>query len=100
MDTRSYQIQLLYNGKTATEAIKPFFNSFSYTDPIDESDTVSISLLDRDGKWASAWIPRKEDLLKPEICLKNWESSGEDRRIQCGEFMVDDFEFSGPVKRS
>lgn len=96
MNTRHYAVQMAYNGMPATEEMKPYFNGFTYTDSIDESDTVSITLLDRKGKWASGWIPRKEDLLKPEILLENWMTSGEKRTIVCGEFLVDDFEFSGP----
>lgn len=96
MDTRRYAVQLSYNGMPSTEEIKPYFNSFTYTDPIDESDTVSLTLLDREGRWESDWIPRKEDLLKPEIRMENWMASGEVRTILCGDFLVDDFEFSGP----
>ena len=96
MNTRRYAVQMAYNGMPATEEMKPYFNGFTYTDSIDESDTVSITLLDREGKWVSGWIPRKEDLLKPEILLENWMTSGEKRTIVCGKFLVDDFEFSGP----
>lgn len=96
MKTRRYSLQLSYNGVSATEEIQPYFNSFTYTDPLDQSDTISVSLLDREGKWASSWIPQKEDVLKPEIRLENWLAEGELRTILCGDFMVDDFDFSGP----
>ncbi len=96
MEPRSFGVQIFYNHVEATEDISPYLNSFTYTDPIDESDTIAISLLDREGTWAAGWIPKKEDQIKPNILLRNWLVDGESRTIVCGDFMVDDFSFSGP----
>lgn len=96
MKPRKYSVRLVYNGAQATDEISPYLNSFSYKDGIDESDTVSITLLDRDGRWTEGWIPQKEDLLNPDICLEGWNSENDRRTIVCGSFMVDDFSFSGP----
>lgn len=96
MEPRKYVFELTYNGVNATKEISPYLNSANYTDAIDESDTISITLMDREGKWVSDWIPQKEDKLSPNIGLYNWESPGSAEMVSCGEFIVDDYSFSGP----
>ena len=96
MVTRRYAVNLIYNGVQATSEISPYLNSFTYTDALDESDTVSLNLTDREGRWAAGWIPQKEDRLSAEIVTENWNGGKEQKRISCGDFMVDDFRFSGP----
>ena len=96
MDPRKYNVSLFYNGVDASEEIGPYLSTFSYTDAIDESDTIVFELTDREGTWARGWIPEKEDRITPSICMENWQYSGEKRTIICGDFMVDDFNFSGP----
>ena len=51
MEPRKYVFELTYNGVNATREITPYLSSANYTDAIDESDTISITLMDRDGKW-------------------------------------------------
>ena len=96
MEPRKYVLELVYNGVNATKEITPYLSSANYTDAIDESDTISIKLMDRDGKWVSDWVPQKEDRLSPSIGLYDWESPGSAAMVSCGEFMVDDYSFSGP----
>ncbi len=96
MEPRKYVLELVYNGVNATKEITPYLSSANYTDAIDESDTISITLMDRDGKWVSDWVPQKEDRLSPSIGLYDWESPGSAAMVSCGEFMVDDYSFSGP----
>lgn len=93
---RSFLVELTYNKVQATEEISPYLNAFTYTDTIDESDTISLTLIDREEKWVAGWMPQKEDTLTPSIILKNWSYEGEIRTILCGDFIVDDFSFSGP----
>lgn len=96
MEPRKYVLELVYNGVNVTREITPYLSSANYTDAIDESDTISITLMDRDGKWVSDWVPRKEDRLSPSIGLYDWKSPGSAEMVSCGEFMVDDYSFSGP----
>ena len=79
MEPRSFGVQIFYNHVEATEDISPYLNSFTYTDPIDESDTIAISLLDREGTWAAGWIPKKEDQIRPNILLRNWRTENAER---------------------
>ena len=51
MEPRKYVLELVYNGVNATKEITPYLSSANYTDAIDESDTISIKLMDRDGRW-------------------------------------------------
>lgn len=96
MNPRKFSVEIAYNGIPATKEIIPYFNSFTFTDAIDESDTISLSLIDREGTWKGSWIPKKEDRIFPNIILENWLDDQERRTILCGDFLVDDFSFSGP----
>lgn len=94
--TRKKMISLIYNGVEAYQDLEPYVDQITYTDAVDQSDTISFSLSDRDIKWREAWIPAKGDMLIPAITLENWNYETEKMTIQCGAFVVDDFEFSSP----
>lgn len=93
---RKKSMSVIYNGTEAWTELEPYLERFSYTDAVDESDTVSFSLADRDLKWVSFWSPEKGDILAPSIILENWNYEGEWQELACGEFIVDDFSFSAP----
>lgn len=76
--------------------LSTYIESFSYEDSVDESDTISISLSDRDLKWSHTWQPEKGDKISPSIILENWNYEGEKMTVVCGAFLVDDFSFSCP----
>ena len=95
-ETRSKSLSIVYNGTEIWEELKPYLQSFSYTDGTDQSDTISFTLNDRDKKWSGIWTPQKKDIVHPTIEVKNWNYEGEQLTIACGDFIVDDYSFNGP----
>lgn len=95
-ETRSKSLSIVYNGTEIWEELKPYLQSFSYTDGTDQSDTISLMLNDRDKKWSGTWTPQKKDMVYPTIEMKNWNYEGEQLTISCGDFIVDDYSFNGP----
>ena len=93
---RRKNVQIVYNGVDVQQALDEYLEKFLYTDSVDESDAISMSVIDRDLKWSHSWIPRKGDIIIPSIVLENWNYSGEKMTFLCGSFVVDDFGFSGP----
>lgn len=96
MKTRKKSVSLIYNGTEAYSELAPYLEQITYTDSVDESDMISLELSDRDLKWRNAWIPQKGDILIPALTLEDWNYEGKKMTIQCGSFIVDDFEFSSP----
>lgn len=94
--TRKKSLSIVYNGVEAWKDLSPYIEQFSYTDAVDESDKITLSVIDRDLKWAGAWIPQKGDIILPSIILENWNYENEKMTFNCGSFVVDDFLFSAP----
>ena len=97
---RQANVSLLYNGANASGQIAPYLASFQYTDVASgSSDSISISINDRDRKWINGWFPQKGDRLQPTIETCNWERDGQKKKFPCGKFLVDDFSFKGgPIR--
>lgn len=96
-DPRKAAVSLMYNGANATGQVAAYLNSFEYVDQAEgTSDSISVTLNDRDHKWIGPWFPVKGDTLQPTILVSNWGSGSS---FSCGSFTVDDFSFSGgPIK--
>lgn len=95
-EARKKLISIMYNGVEAGQILSPYLERFSYTDAVNESDKITLSLADRDLKWAKSWIPETGDVLLPSIHLENWNYEGEKITMICGSFIVDDYDFSAP----
>lgn len=93
---RNKYLSLIYNGVDIWKDLSEYIQSFSYEDSLDQSDTISITLSDRDLKWSRTWSPEKGDVITPSIILENWNEEGEKMTVPCGTFLVDDFSFSSP----
>lgn len=100
MDPRKATVALLYNGTNANVQLAPYLSSFKYTDVASgSSDSISISINDRDRRWINGWFPQKGDKLQPTIETFNWERDGQKGKFPCGKFLVDDFSFKGgPIR--
>ncbi|MCF2704209.1 LysM peptidoglycan-binding domain-containing protein [Enterocloster clostridioformis] len=96
---RRKTVKIVYNGVDARSEISKYLEKFTYEDSVDKSDTISLSVADRDLKWREAWMPEKGDTILPSIIYENWNYEGEKITVICGSFMVDDFEFSAPPFR-
>lgn len=94
--TRKKSLSVVYNGVEIWNELSDSLESFEYQDPVDESDSISFTLLDRDLKWSRMWAPQKGDRILPSIITENWNYEGERMTIVCGSFVVDDFSFSAP----
>lgn len=100
MDPRKATVAILYNGVKAEVQLAPYLSAFKYTDVASgSSDSISISINDRDRKWINGWFPQKGDRLQPTIETCNWERDGQKKKFPCGKFLVDDFSFKGgPIR--
>lgn len=100
MDPRKATVAILYNGVKAEVQLAPYLSSFKYTDVASgSSDSISISINDRDRRWINGWFPQKGDRLQPTIETYNWERDGQKKKFPCGKFLVDDFSFKGgPIR--
>lgn len=93
---RRKYLSIIYNGVEIWKDLSEYIQNFTYVDSLDESDTISITLSDRDLKWSRTWLPEKGDVISPSIILENWNEEGEKMTVPCGTFLVDDFSFSSP----
>lgn len=63
--------------------------SFTYTDHLDDADTLDIDLEDSEQKWQNEWYPEKGAKITAEIGIDGGLV------IDCGTFEVDEIEFIG-----
>lgn len=100
MNPRQATASVTYNGKRIDTKLAEYLQSFSYTDVASgESDSLSLSINDRDRKWIRSWFPSKGDTMAATIIMKSWNRDGDTKRLNCGAFAIDDFSFSGtPIK--
>ncbi len=91
------QIELNYNGKNVTDKIIDYLEDFVYTDVASgETDTLAISLSDEQHKWINSWFPAEGDYVEAVIKNLDWNKQGDNRKLKCGKFLIDDFDFKGP----
>lgn len=86
-------------GKTqrTADTMAEYNEGFTYTDAATgESDTMSLTLDNRDLRWANKWLPKKGDKIKAVIKVKSWNGLGEDQTFTCGKFCCDDLSYEGP----
>ena len=50
-ETRKKSLSVIYNGTEAWSELFPVMDRFTYTDSVDQSDTISFEISDRDQKW-------------------------------------------------
>lgn len=90
-------VRIRYNNTDITEDIGDDLKEFSYTDAASgESDSISLTLKDREKKWMGGWMPEKGSNISADIIFKDWAHEGDDWEMYCGEFEVDDVSLSGP----
>lgn len=96
MNPRKATVSVYYNGTNVDSKIAGYLKKFTFKDiSSGESDSLSLSINDKDRKWINEWMPTKGDLLSASIKLENWNSEGDTKETQCGSFMIDDYGFSG-----
>lgn len=96
MRTRRAEVDLTWNGAAITSKLATYKTEITYTDPASgEADSLDITIHDRERKWTGAWFPATGDTLAATIKAHDWEREGDTRRLPCGQFILDNFSFSG-----
>lgn len=84
-----------YNGKNITTTLGDYQTAFEYTDPASgESDSISVTLLDRDMEWLKSWFPTKGDTIKATISFLHRDKEGQTQKLSCGTYTVDDVSYT------
>lgn len=95
--TRRASVDIFYEHVNITDDIRGDIKSFSYEDvALGESDSISLSVHDREKKWMRGWLPRKGDHISASALFSDWTGDGDNWKIYCGQFEVDDVSISGP----
>lgn len=95
--TRRAAVDIIYEHVNISQEVAGCMELFSYTDVASgESDSISISVNDRERKWMSGWAPKKGDRISSNTRFYDWKGDGDDWGMYCGEFEVDDVSGSGP----
>lgn len=90
-------LNLIYEGTDISKDIAPYLLSFTYTDKASgEADDIQIALEDKDTKWLGNWFPKKGDTINASITLLNWDKNGQNIKLPCGSFQIDEIEIAYP----
>lgn len=96
MNTRRAYPTIFYNGKNISTTVDKYLESFQYTDPASgESDSISLTLGNWEGRWIAGWFPDKGATLAARVLAYNWWKEGGMLQLVCGTFTLDDISFSG-----
>lgn len=97
MKTRRAEINVNYEHVDISSDIRDSVTLMSYVDVASgESDSLSLTLQDRERKWMGGWMPKKGDHISAEMRFYDWEAEGSHWGVRCGDFEVDEIEISGP----
>lgn len=94
---RRVDLSVNIGGHDATSFLRPYVTSFSYTDnATGKADEIQLELQNRDRKWTTDWWPPKGTPIVAGLVCHDWFAPDEDVHLQCGQFTVDEVEYSGP----
>ena len=89
--------EIIYEHVDITEDVKGDVSAFAYTDVASgESDSMSLSVQDRERKWMGGWAPKKGDHMSASALFYDWTQENDHWGFYCGSFEVDDVSMSGP----
>lgn len=93
---------LSFNGKNVSTKLADYLESVSCEDVASgSSDSIDITLQNIDMKWMNQWYPTKGDKISGSITFQDWNKDGENLKLDCGAFILDEVKFSGgPLKVS
>ena len=87
---------LNFNGKNVNTELEDYLKSVEYTDVASgESDSIKIKLQNISLRWLNGWYPVKGDKIGAYLQFQNWDREGDNFKLQCGEFVLDEISFSG-----
>lgn len=94
---RRASISVNYEHVNIADEIWGSVKTLTYTDVASgESDSLSLSLQDRERRWMGSWAPKKGDHISASASFQDWDGEGDSWGIFCGSFEVDDISISGP----
>lgn len=93
---------LSFNGKNVSTKLADYLESVSCEDVASgSSDSIDITLQNIDMKWMNQWYPTKGDKISGTVTFQDWNKDGENLKLDCGTFILDEVKFSGgPLKVS
>lgn len=103
MTPRKAKVNITYTPKKkkavrTASVMAEYEEGFTYTDAATgQSDTVSLTLCNRDLRWANKWLPKKGDKLTAKIKTYSWDKDNKEKVFSCGKFCCDDLSLSGPT---
>ncbi len=107
---RRTQLKLYFKGADISKELSKYLLSMSFTDKEeDETDDISISLDDREGKWIKDWLNTntkkgekrafKGTEIHAMVIQKNPYTDGKDKVLDCGVFEIDSVNYTGPPQK-
>lgn len=96
MKARRTRVEIVYEGVNITTSLEPYLLDFTYSDNAGKADEIQITLQDREGKWHGPWLPKEDDKIVATIHMLDWDREGDNRKLKCGTFFVDEIDFQGP----
>lgn len=93
---------LSFNGKNVSTKLADYLESVSCEDVASgSSDSIDITFQNIDMKWMNQWYPTKGDKISGTVTFQDWNKDGENLKLDCGTFILDEVKFSGgPLKVS
>lgn len=107
---RRTKVKLYFKGADISKDISKYLLSLSFTDKEeDETDDISISIDDREGKWIKDWLNTdkqktekrafKGTEIRAMVIQENSYSDGKDKVLDCGTFEIDSVNYTGPPNK-
>lgn len=89
---RHAELNIVYNKYNISNDLKPHIIDFSYVDDVDAVANISLTLEDREKMFVDGWFPEDGDTVYVEILAYDWEYEGQELKLVCGTFTVDEIE--------
>ena len=102
---RRTTVKIYFEGVDISKDLSKYLLSLSFTDnEEDETDDISVTIDDREGKWIKDWLNSDKRASKGAeihvmIVQKNPYTDGKDKVLDCGVFEVDTVNYTGPPQK-
>lgn len=93
---RRSNVYIGINNKDVSGDIRRFITSFTFEENADgASDELIIELMDNEHRWLTDWHTALCTKFDAKIEVRDWNYTGDNRYIDCGEFYQDSFSVTG-----
>lgn len=90
MEAARPYLKVTYNGADISKDISDSLVAFTYTDNLEEADTIDLQMEDFGLLWQNEWYPEKGAIIKCEFGIRGGVV------VPAGEFEFDEIELLGP----